>query len=54
MDKHKDEPFRLLSDDEFAKPSPDERMAYVTKALEELTRQAAGFQSVNPPDKKPS
>ena len=43
MDKDKDEPFRLLSDDEFAKLSPDERMAYVTKALEELTRQVAGF-----------
>lgn len=54
MDKHKDEPFRLLSDDEFAKLSPDERMAYVTKALEELTRHAAGFQSVSPPDKKRS
>jgi hypothetical protein len=54
MDKYKDEPFRLLSDDEFAKLSPDERMAYVTKALEELTWHAAGVQAVNPHDKKPS
>jgi hypothetical protein len=46
MDKHKDEPFRLLSDDEFAKLSPNERMAYVTKALEALTRYAAGVQAV--------
>jgi hypothetical protein len=53
MNKYKVEPVRLLPQEEFAKLSQEEKMAYITRALRELTRHAAATASTQTPAKKP-
>ena len=53
MNNYKVEPVRLLPQEEFAKLSPEAKLAYITRTLRELTRHAAATAATQRQPRRP-